>query len=915
MEISNLYDDLSSAEVQEMATPVGQQLRVAVTKTSAQGQVAQSATPNLMSFSTDENSIWFNRKKYGVYILGDANNLFNSPSSQEIQSFLRDFTYDKWEEAVNTGNLVLVPILGTLCPATIGVDTAPSDSDILLNIFASAGIIHTHIPIQYSASSGYSLGELFVDNSLTARDVVNSLNIDASDSVLSAAMGKKLNDEKLAKTDVVNSLSDSSTNKALSAAQGKALNDKLSSNKISINFSAINNTSDSATIKGYMGNLDGTALVTKLTYGATLIDSSSEDWVITPQEVSASKVVFVGLKLQSFCIFTKTITVTISGSNYTNMAVITANRYVPNVVNNLTSSATADALSAAQGKALNDKISALGSVYRVKGSKTNISEVLALTDAKVGDVWNVTNAFTFGGKPYPASTNIVCLVATSTSDHDENNWDPIGGTVDLSPYAKKTEVEKADNEIWEQLNVAVSKDEIVNNLTSTDTDKPLSAAMGKKLQDEKLSKTDANNTYLTKVSAESTYAKKADGISHYSIGELTALSSNPTQEQLKTALGTPSAFRNAIDAGELILVTGNANVQSQKSATCIIDSGNVIVKYLHPGNNDWTVIAKCVPASSGDSWDNAQFSVRIIKSSDISYTTSLPDSLVVPQTIGGISKGTKVSDLEGSTISQMFDNLLFPEVQPTIQNPSASISFKDTFSTNGVYEVGATAPTAVNFNTSFNRGVCTVVGQANKNRAGNLDSGNSFIYYGGNTSTRTLPTKVTLGTMQYNYHAAYAQGDTLVTSKGNKASVIPNPLSAGSVNSSNLTIFGTYPYYCNGQNASSSSGDSNLPTSATPDTKLPLYKWTDTLVGAKFASEATTGTRMQFMYSTRKNVTKVEFYNTISGKWETLGTSNYNAKSSTKTYNIQGASETYNILTTTGPLSGSVQYRFTMANA
>lgn len=149
-------------------------------------------------------------------------------------------------------------------------------------------------------------------------------------------------------------------------------------------------------------------------------------------------------------------------------------------------------------------------------------------------------------------------------------------------------------------------DDIRNTLTSTETNKALSAAMGKKLQDEKLSKTDASNTY----------AKKADGISHYSIGELTALSSNPTQEQLKTALGTPTAFRNAIDAGKLILVTGNANVQSQKSATCIIDSGNVIVKYLHFGNNDWTIIAQCVPASSGDNWDNAQFSVRIVKPSD-----------------------------------------------------------------------------------------------------------------------------------------------------------------------------------------------------------------------------------------------------------------------------------------------------------
>lgn len=712
----------------------GQKLRVAVTKTSAQGKAAQSATPNLMSFSTDENSVWFNGRKYGIYILKGYENLSNGSQTGTIQSFLGEFTYNVWSSAQKNGNVVLVKNGSTVMVASVYVNDEANE----LTLYMNDGDAVYYVGITYSTGGGYSISEIGKFNLISEGSIINVLTSTSSNKPLSAAMGKKLQDEKLAKTDVVNNLTTTDTTKALSAAQGEVLNSKFKYNYTPINFSAINNTSDSATIKGYMGNIDGNVLVTKLTSGATLIDSSSEDWVITPQEVSTSKVVFVGLKLQSFRIATKTITVTISGSNYTNMAVITADRYVPNVVNNLTSSDTANALSAAQGKALNDKISALGSVYRIKGSKTNISEVLALTDAKVGDAWNVTNAFTFGGKPYPANTNVVCITATSTSDHDENNWDPIGGTVDLSPYAKK---------------------------------------------------------------------------------------------------------------------------------------------------------------------------------SDISYTTDLPDSLVVPQTIGGINKGTKVSDLEGSTISQMFDNLLFPEVQPTIQAPSATIHFKDTFSSNGVYEVGTTAPIAANFNTSFDRGTCTVVGQANKNRAGNLDSGNSFIYYGGNTSTKILPAKVTLGTMQYNYHAAYAQGDTLVTSKGNKASVTPNPLPAGSVNSSNLTIFGTYPYYCNGQSASSSSGDSNFPTSATPDTKLPLYKWTDTLVGAKFASEAATGTRMQFMYSNRKKVTKVEFYNSISGKWETFDTSNYNAKSGTKTYSVQGTNETYNILTTTGPLNGSVQYRFTMTNA
>lgn len=611
MEISNFYGNLSITDVQEKAAPVGDSLRVAVTKTSAQGKTAQSATPNLMSFSTDENSIWFNRKKYGVYILKGFENLSTDSNTGVIQSFLGDFTYDRWVDAVNTGNIVFVETNNILIPASVYANNSEG-----LNIMFVTLTYTYFVSIHYSTGSGYSIDLIQQDSLVRVADVNNTLTNSSTDKPLSAAMGKKLNDEKLAKTDVVNNFTTNDTTKPLSAAKGKELYDTITSNRVAINFDTAENTTDNDTIKACLNNLDSTSLIKKLKNGAIITDNSGGDWVITVQKLQDTEVIFAGITFKSFNVYIKTITVTISGSNYTNMAVITANRYVPNVVNNLTSSDTANALSAAQGKVLNNKISALGSAYRVKGSKTNISEVLALTDAKVGDVWNVTNAFTFGGKPYPANTNVVCITATSTSGHDENNWDPIGGTVDLSPYAKKTEVEKSDNEIWKQLGVVVNKDEIVNNLTSTNTDKPLSAAMGKKLQDEKLSKTDANNTYLTKVNAESTYAKKADGISHYSIGELTALSSNPTQEQLKTALGTPSAFRNAIDAGELILVTGNANVQSQKSATCIIASGNVIVKYLHPGDNDWTVIAKCVPASSGDNWDNAQFSVRIVKPLD-----------------------------------------------------------------------------------------------------------------------------------------------------------------------------------------------------------------------------------------------------------------------------------------------------------
>lgn len=77
----------------------GQKLRVAVTKTSAQGQAAQAASPNLMSFSSDENSVWFNGKKYGVHKFDNSLlDLTISSESGTIISALNGFTQEYWDK-------------------------------------------------------------------------------------------------------------------------------------------------------------------------------------------------------------------------------------------------------------------------------------------------------------------------------------------------------------------------------------------------------------------------------------------------------------------------------------------------------------------------------------------------------------------------------------------------------------------------------------------------------------------------------------------------------------------------------------------------------------------------------------------------------------------------------------------------
>lgn len=117
---------------------------------------------------------------------------------------------------------------------------------------------------------------------------------------------------------------------------------------------------------------------------------------------------------------------------------------------------------------IDDKISSVnnnigsvaGSVYRPKGSIT-FAGLKALTSATAGDVYNVTDAFTLGSKSYPAGSNVACLKSFSSAvTPDETYWDVLAGFVDLSPYAKTSEV----NTIKGNLEKSISDN--VSTLTS-----------------------------------------------------------------------------------------------------------------------------------------------------------------------------------------------------------------------------------------------------------------------------------------------------------------------------------------------------------------------------------------------------------------------------------------------------------------
>ncbi|MBR4983166.1 MAG: hypothetical protein IKY94_11475 [Lachnospiraceae bacterium] len=268
------------------------------------------------------------------------------------------------------------------------------------------------------------------------------------------------------------------------------------------------------------------------------------------------------------------------------------------------------------------------------------------------------------------------------------------------------------------------------------------------------------------------------------------------------------------------------------------------------------------------------------------YESNIEDkTLTMPNAVGGLAKGTKVSDLEGKTFNEMFDDLLFPTVNPTFTAPTASIALKDYAAT---VEAGSTAPTSANFTVGYNAGAINLNGVKQANRGGAHDTENSFIYYGSSADNTTLPTTVALGNTSYKYRAAYAEGPQPKTNKNGNYST---PLAAGTVDSSAVSVNGTYPWFAS--------------TVSTGVAKQSLVAW-NTTAGAmstgNFALQPS-GTTPQIFKLPRKLAT-LQMLNTVSNQMETIGTTEYTE--TTETININGTDVTYYVYTYNGSTRGSV---------
>lgn len=227
------------------------------------------------------------------------------------------------------------------------------------------------------------------------------------------------------------------------------------------------------------------------------------------------------------------------------------------------------------------KVSALGSVYTTKGSCT-AAQLKALTSAKAGDVWNITDAITIDGKVFPAGVNVVCVTAFSAAidPATTKNWDALQGLQDLTSYAKKSEIEDVA-----VANVKFAQSEIAQE-NSISFDKTITYANGREATTvDDLAILPASSTKAGVMSAADKVKLDAvdgriQGVKIYESSTDGFIIQNAEYDNLKATIGTDVLIESAVN----IRTGANIGVNAELSNNAQIKRNVLINEEVNIGN-------------------------------------------------------------------------------------------------------------------------------------------------------------------------------------------------------------------------------------------------------------------------------------------------------------------------------------------
>ena len=257
---------------------------------------------------------------------------------------------------------------------------------------------------------------------------------------------------------------------------------------------------------------------------------------------------------------------------------------------------------------------------------------------------------------------------------------------------------------------------------------------------------------------------------------------------------------------------------------------------------------------------------------EFNYAPTVDPNLATLNDLGGIKAGTTASSLSGKSFSAMFDDLLFPTVQPTATVNSVTLKLINGSTTR---EVGSTAPVTKDFNVTTSVGSWNINNKKKQDYAGAVIEGSKIIYAG--TKTNGMPEKVAENSTTYYADAEFAEGPEPLDSKGQAAKGVKK-YAGGTIKSNGITITGVYPFYAN-------------KTSNTAFNKLPLT--TSTSFEVTLPAEGPN--KHAFKLPKKYALQNVQLFNTLSGKYEAFGVSKFTKTS--ETIDVNGADVEYSVYT------------------
>ena len=200
------------------------------------------------------------------------------------------------------------------------------------------------------------------------------------------------------------------------------------------------------------------------------------------------------------------------------------------------------------------------------------------------------------------------------------------------------------------------------------------------------------------------------------------------------------------------------------------------------------------------------------------YNTLLDGDIAMGVTIGGLSAGTEVSEISGKTFVTVFDELLFPTLQPTYTIPTITLSnVSQTLEVGSTYNESLTSTAKKNDAGDFifleilrNGSTLDSTSEPTQNPTTNIpsqygyaDTNNpnyefTFTY----SESYVIPSGVTVSTTNYRSVGSYLSGLPKSTNKGTldsrpaqvRSTDAPQ-LGDSSFNSATKTITGIFPYY------------------------------------------------------------------------------------------------------------------------